>query len=565
MTDKFEMLNKLLKELPVDTAYEQGLIEAAAFAGEKEICLVAGTQDSALFRLLPVGGELFKAGELPPFYVTAEYGGEFSICAVNKRGENEIYMTAEDFRAYCAARFGEIVSCTVQTPCDLLKKYSLRFFLMDGVDAAHLNKVANGCGGCVIVAEADAGALPDDYMTLCGYLAEERCIGDKVSMVLNQRTMECNDMLSIMAATMLGRESIDTFVWDTQAASAALTRGVLEQAVGGIMGLKAAGADEGVFNKCCDLAIKKLEAKIEETEERRAGYIESEEAYNTALKNFTAMADMGKYGLGDLLENHEKEAVRREIHGMFLSVEEALPELIGEVLEKSARPKEDLRQLTGDYLSSLINDFIEKLLNQVAAEQLIPRAEKQFARLCDRFSTVMSSVKLEPEDDISHALAEFLKMSDINIGQYHTQLAGTLSGIVGALVKWALLNSLYELEILSFGSVNIVNKLMDALEKKVTNWVDALTPKGMYGRSLNKDLIKHLNEQDELLCSQLDENILPRLYDYMKQEYEKLTGIYEKQLKDKKEHYGSLQRDEAQMIASLQQNRQAVEALRSAV
>lgn len=177
----------------------------------------------------------------------------------------------------------------------------------------------------------------------------------------------------------------------------------------------------------------------------------------------------------------------------------------------------------------------------------------------------MSSVKLEPEDDISHALAEFLKMSDINIGQYHTQLAGTLSGIVGALVKWALLDSLSELEMLSFGSVNIVNKLMDALEKKVTNWVDALTPKGMYGRSLNKDLIKHLNEQDELLCSQLDENILPRLYDYMKQEYEKLTGIYEKQLKDKREHYGRLQRDEAKMIASLQQNRQAVEALRSAV
>ncbi len=564
MTDKFEKLMELLKALPVDTSYEQGLIEAAAFGGEKELCLVAGTQDAAPFGLLPIKEELFKAGELPPFYVTAEYGDEFSICAANKKGETEKYRTVGDFRAYCAGRFGEISSCTVQMQYDFLKKYSLRFIIMDGMSMNYLNEVGKGCNGCVIVAEADAGALSDDYMTLCSYLSEERCIGDKVSMILNQRTMDCNDdLLAIMAASMLDRESISAFIWDTRGELAA-SGGVLEEAVGSIMGLKAAATDQGVLNKCCDRVTEKLAAKIKETEDEEAGYIKSKEAYGTALKNFTAMADMEKYSLSDLLEKHEKEAIRSEIHGMFLSVEAALPQLIAEVTEKSNNPKEDLRQLTGDYLSSLINEFVEKLLNEVAAEQLIPRAEAVFRDLCDRFATVMQNVELEPEDDISHALAEFLKISNINIGQYHTQLASSLSGIVGTLVKWALLDGLSELELLSFGSINFVDKLMDILEKKVSDLIDYLTPKGMYGRSLNKDIVKHLKEQDELLCGQLDENILPRLYDYLKQEYAKLTGVYEKQLKDKQEYYGKLQQDAARMIASLQRNEQAVKAMRSA-
>lgn len=561
MSDKFEKLMTMLKALPVDTAYEQGLIEAAACGGG-ETYLIAGAQDADPFILLPLEEQLFEKGELPPFYVTAEYGEQFSLCAVNRNGEKELYRTASDFRRYCAGRFAEISNCTLQLPYDFLKRCSLRFAILDNISLAYLNEVGKGCAGCVMAIEADAGTLSDDYMTLCSYLAEERCISDKVALALYQRTTDFNDdMLAVIAAEVLNRESVEAFAYGDSSAPCK----ALEAAVGSIMAGESAGADDGVVQNCCGKAAEKLQTLMDTTKAEEAQYKKTKESYGDALSKFQAMADTEKYSLNNLLSDHEVEAIRSEIHDMFVSLEDALPELFKEVIQNSRSAKEDLKQLTGDYLGNLVNSFTECLLNQVVDEQLLPRTERIFESLCSRFSTVMRNVKLEQEDDISYAMAEFLKISSINLGNYHTQTAKTLSGIVQALARFALISSMRELELLNLGSAKIVDVLIDMFAQKLSDLIDALTPKGQYARSLRKELVEHLHEQEKLLCEQLENNILPRLYDYLQDEYTKLTGVYEKQLRDKEQHYAELQQSAAVKIASLQADIQAVEAMAAAV
>lgn len=555
MCDKFAKLTALIKELPIDTEYEQGLM-AAATGGEKGTCLIAGAQDADPFMLLPMEERLFEMGEVPPYAVTAEYAGEFSICAVNKQNQREIYRTVEDFRAYCGGRQEEISECILQMPGQLLSKYSLRFAVMDNISMEELNRVGRGCNGCVIAAEADAGALSDDYMTLCGWLANDRHIGDKTALVLNRRTDYSNDdMLSIMAATMLGQEEIPVFAYDSRGDFD--PKEVLTDALGAIMGGGAAAGEEAVLRSCCDKVEAKLSGLIEKTRAEQADCIKYKAAYEKALQNFTAMADMEKYSLNSLLENHEVEAIRNEIHGMFASLKEELPKLMQEAETKSGTgAREDIRQLIGDYIGDLVNGFMECLLNQVAAEQLLPRTEKRFKGLCDRFGSLMKENKLEQEDDITYALAEFLKIININIGTNHAEAVEMITEAVQALVKFISIELLQKYQLLNYGSARFVGKQIDRLFVKVRDMVN-----GVMVWKLKKDMIEHLEEQEKKLCDQLDTNMLPRLYAFLQQEYAKLTEVYKNQLKNKAEGFDAQQKDAAKRIEALQQSVKDVAAI----
>lgn len=555
MSDKIAKVMNLLKELPIDTKYEQDLLNAAV-KGEKEICLIAGTQDSDPFSLLPMEERLFNGEEPSPYAVTAEYAGEFSICAINKKNEREKYRTVEDFRAYCGDRHEEISECILQMPCELLSKYSLRFVVMDNISKGDLNRIGMGCGGCVMAAEADAGALSDDYGTLCDWLANDRHLGANTALMLKRRTDYSNeDMLTIMAATMLGQEEIPVFAYDSRGAFDPM--GALSDALGAIMGGSAAEVDEQVLGGCCAKVTEKLKEHIEKTkaEEIRCG--ELKEAYGKALKTFAAMADTEKYSLNNLLEKHEVEAISNEIHGMFASLKEELPKLMQEAEAKSgAEAREDIRQLIGDYIGDLVNGFMECLMNQVAAEHLLPRTEQRFKGLCDRFGNLMRENKLEQEDDITYALAEFLKIININIGTNHAEVVGVITEAVQGLVTFLVINLLQKYQILSYGSAKFAGKQIDKLFAKVKDMVN-----GVMVWKLKKDMVDHLEAQEKILCDQLETNMLPRLYGFLQQEYARLTDIYKKQLKDKANSFEKQQEDAAKKIHMLQQSVEAVAAI----
>jgi len=554
MSDKVAKLAALLRELPIDTTYEQGLLQAG-LGGEKETCLIAGTQDADPFMLLPIMKQLFREGELPPFEVMAEYADEFCICAVNSKNEREKYMSIADFRGCCMGRLGEISQCILYMPHELLNKHSLRFAVMDGISMADMNTVGRGCGGCIIVAEADAGALSDEYVTLCTWLAEERCIGDKTAMVVNKREDYTNgDMLAIMAATLLGRAEIPVFTYDGCCGDD--PESVLRDALGPVMG-GAALADDGVLRNCCSRTEAKLNELIGDTQAEEARCEKNKEAYREALRSFTAMADMEMYSLNDLLEKSEVEAIRKEIQDMFASLKEALPGLIREAETNSGKgAREDIKQLIGDYIGDLANGFTECLLNQVAQELLLPRTMQRFEGLCRRFDTLMKNTRLEQENDISHGLAEFLKISNINVGTNHEETVKLLTEAVHGLVDLGVLALLSELEMLTPGIARFLEKQINKLFDKVEDLVDA----GMVQR-LKKKMAEHLDKQSELLCDQLDKTMLPRLYGYLGQEYTKLVDIYKKQLRDKEQAYEAQRQNAARSIAALKKKAAEVRAI----
>ncbi|MBQ2985590.1 MAG: hypothetical protein IJD61_04100 [Clostridia bacterium] len=76
MSDKFAKLTALIKELPIDTEYEQGLM-AAATGGEKGTCLIAGAQDADPFMLLPMEERLFEWEKCPPMPLRRNTQGSF--------------------------------------------------------------------------------------------------------------------------------------------------------------------------------------------------------------------------------------------------------------------------------------------------------------------------------------------------------------------------------------------------------------------------------------------------------------------------------------------------------
>jgi len=266
---------------------------------------------------------------------------------------------------------------------------------------------------------------------------------------------------------------------------------------------------------------------------------------------------MEMYSLNDLLEKSEVEAIRKEIQDMFASLKEALPGLIREAETNSGKgAREDIKQLIGDYIGDLANGFTECLLNQVAQELLLPRTMQRFEGLCRRFDTLMKNTRLEQENDISHGLAEFLKISNINVGTNHEETVKLLTEAVHGLVDLGVLALLSELEMLTPGIARFLEKQINKLFDKVEDLVDA----GMVQR-LKKKMAEHLDKQSELLCDQLDKTMLPRLYGYLGQEYTKLVDIYKKQLRDKEQAYEAQRQNAARSIAALKKKAAEVRAI----
>lgn len=544
MTRKIDYLSHLLPMLPIiDTTYEQSLLAAALSEG-RDIFLVCGTQDAQIFSMLPLEVPLFQLHEFPLFPVDLKYGPSLVISVTDKSGQRDNYRSAEDFRSFCAHRLSDFTSCTVEFPEPLFQQAHFRFLLLNDTTFAFLNKVGKGVTGGILVVSADSGALSEDYSTLCDWLVNQRCISDRVSMILNQRAPMSNPMLTVMAEQMLHRNKISVFTYGRRRTSPLTPQAALGNAARDLLDRTAGSADEGVFQTCCQQTLVKLVAALKIAEEQSEMFRCRYESCIKAKDAFHAMALTESYSFTQLLTQEEQENIRREIRGMFAALRVALPDLIQEVKNTAQDPKEDLKQLAGDYLGDLINDFTSRLLSEVSEELLIPRANKRFHDVFERFRRLTEDDNIQlRERDIAHAEAEFLRMTEVNLGDYHTQTAKWFS----ALGEWAVKLWLFQLD---YGFGFFTHRFTSSLVPMMENLVDAVMPAELYTRNMLRDILSQLDETENSLCGQLDETVFPRLYRILHKEFTGLTEAYEHSLWQLAEEY-RLQKLDADRRVSL--------------
>jgi len=552
---KIDYLSNLLPLLPIiDTTYEQSLLTATLSEGA-DTFLVCGTQDAQIFSMLPLEAPLFQPHEFPPFPVDIKHGSSLVIIVTDKSGQTEKYRSAEDFRNFCSHRLPDFISCTVELPDSFFQQANFRFLLLNDPTFDFLNKVCKGVTGGILVVSADAGALSEDYSTLCDWLVNQRCISDRVSMILNQRAPVSNSMLTVMAEQMLHRNKISVFTCGRRRTSPLTPHAALGYATRDLLDRTANSAVEGVFQTCCQQTLVKLVTALKIAEEESEMFRCRYESCIKAKDTFHAMALTEGYSFTQLLTQEERENIRLEIRGMFAALRAALPDLIQEVKNTAQEPKEDLKQLAGDYLGDLINEFTSHLLSEVSDELLIPRANKRFHDVFERFQRLTQDDNIQlREQDIAHAEAEFLRMTEVNMGDYHTQTAKWFS----TLGEWTVKAWLFDLD---YGFASFTHRLTKILVPMMENFVDAVMPTGLYTRNMLKDILSQLDETENNLCSQLDETVFPRLYRILHKEFTGLTNAYGESLWQLAEEYRLQKLDADKQVSSLNKSIKEVKNL----
>lgn len=545
MQNTVTKMKKFLSALSIDTQYEQGLLESLFSQTERETILVVGDVDGAPCTLLPLKEQLFKPGEVPGFPLIAEYADAFSIHAVNEKGEAEQYKTISDFRYFCAGRLDTLRRCTVRIPCAFLKQNRL-VYLQFGGNMNALSEAAKGCTGCILVMAADAGGLSDDYMSLCHWLAEERCIAGRTNLILNCRSPFGNRMLPFMVESQLKRKKLAVFKCGIGGQGVLTVARALEAALLDIQERSGDGTEKDVLFVCLEHVESKLNHEVRLLQEQREKKSELARQYENAGELFQAMCTTEQYSLASILSKEGLETLRSEIHGMFDLLRNRFPKMVEEVMDKSRKPKEDLKNLAGDYLSALTDSFMDSLLGEVADKLLIPQTRQHFTGVCERFRRMMQEVELEYETLEEHVKTEFLRMAEINLGDFYPTIAQAVSNVLTTAIQ-VLLAGEFE----GWGLV-IAGWLNEELNRFFADAVATVMTKKQYANSLCSHVQKQLDEHEEKICQQLQGTILPRLMDMLRKEFEKLTRLYSDQIQERFVQYESEKNGIHQSIQQLE-------------
>lgn len=533
-------IKKRISSLSVNTEYEQSLLDNLTVDTAVETILVAGDQFSAVHMLLPTEEKPFLPEEFPAFPVTVEYGEVFRIKVVNAAKEIELYHTAGDFRHFCSGRLRELTQFTVQIPNPFLRDTRLIYFFLDD-NLCQLNSAALGSSGCIVCLAADAGGLSDDYMELCRWLKDERCISNRVSMVLYQNGAFRNRMLPFMAESVLNRKKIGVFRCAKNNQDLLKPEKAIQAAVLDIQERKADNVADGVCAACCDSLKQKLEDALAEAKKDTETNEETAEKYRKALRTFQAMCVTERYAFSEILTKEEYENLTREIHEMFELLRIKLPAMVDEVVAKSDAVKADLKNLAGDYLGALIESYIGSLLDEITSGILNSRSRKEFDDLCNRFRRVMRDVELEYSEIEEQTKTAILRMGDINIGDFHTPL----SGIIAPMLTFALC------KVLSLFQLHLGFLARQAITEGFVMLTDAAMPKKAYARSVCKAIQGKLDELEQEISKQIQETILPCVSDTLLAEFDALVKLYSDQLQRRKEEYDKRYADTRQLARKL--------------
>ena len=520
MQTKIAQVQTFLQTLSIDTAREQALLAGISGPQAADVFLVTGDRQAGIHGLLPMQEQLFLPEDDIGFPLTVEYAQTFSIRVTNDKDQNEYYHSVGDFRHFCGSRFRKVRHCLVGLPNELLRGIRMEYLLLED-DLQQVTGYAVHATGCVLVIAADAGGLSEPYLDLCRWLVEDRCIAKRVSLLLNNSSGFDNPMLPYMAEAALNRKKLGVV---TCGAEALTPQAALQAAVLDLQERTMEGVCEGTLLSCCNSVEGKLEAALAQARAVEESSRILAEKYQSAVRTYQAMCVTEKYAFSEILTKEEQEILQREIRQMFAHLRASFPKMVEEVLAKSKHPKQDLKNLSGDYLGALIDAYMDALLNEILDDTLIPRIYENYKALCDRFRRMMQDSDLEYTEIEEKSKAVFLKMGDVNIGDYHTPIAQLTASVLTAIVKLVLSAVLKEL------GYHIGRGIGGMINSALVTLTDSLMSSRQYAKSINKAVLVQLEDLEQRILQQISQTILPRMNSVLLTEFEKLAKVNSDQL-----------------------------------
>lgn len=509
-------LSAFMATLPVDTAAERELLWAAGASGATTI-LVAGSPEAAILTMIPGASGLFTGEDALPCPVTVEYGEAFSVRVTDRTGEAERYRTAADFRHFCASRFGQLTDCRITVPTEMLRRGTLVFVTLDAQCPPRIGE--RRVSGCVLVVCAEAGCLSDGETAFCGQIRDVWCVADRTALILRRQGPFVNELLPFMAGLLLGREDLGTFPCDPGGELRAV-----EAAVADLLGRASGDVSERLLENCLGRVREKLLAAAEDAAALEQERLRLVRGFRQTADTFRAMCLTEKYSLGDLLTREDMEHVRKEIHDFFAVLRSRFPHMVEEVVDALPTAKADLQNLAGDYLGDVTDAFLDELLRQITGEMLIPRARERFYGICRRLRRLLQEQGLEDAVPEARTEADFLRISEVNMGDFHTGFSQIVAAAAGTAVWITIQMFLIDHEIL--GLDDLVDQAEAWTQQTVMELTDRFMLARMYARSLGKYSAEYLADTEQRVYSSLEDTVFPRLIHTLQREFEWMTGAY---------------------------------------
>lgn len=540
LLERCQKLLCLLTHTTVEVSQERAALEALFAPQTQESILIAGDYQAAPYTLLPWEEQIFFAQDILSCPLMVEYDDAFSIQITAGDGVSERYRTIADFREFWDQRLSQLRQCTIRLPQELLRQKRLIYFQMDG-NLQQLTQAAKDCTGCILVVEASAAGLSEDYLTLGKWLVTERCIASRTALLLHDHGDFPNRALSRMADKLLQRNKVAVFRCGNGDPSLLPVTIALDHALRDLQDRTLDGMEEGIVRACCLSAQAKYLDALQNADRQEKHFRSLADKYQEASQVFRRMYTSEMYGLSQIFTEQEQQNVCDEVHCFFKQIRDSLPAMIKDVADSSDNANEDLKNLAGDYLNDLIDQFVDTLLDEVAIKDLVPKTQTVFQEVCGRFRRLMQDPTLEYARLEGEIELEFLQMVHINVGNYQNTSAHITSTLLSGALRLLLTRKF------GFWGYHTAENLREVIYY--------LFVTSRYAKDLTKKLLETLEEQEATLIEYLRSSVFPRLIHVLQEEFGQLGEVYYRMLHGRHQEY------EAQANAALSELTKYQEAL----
>lgn len=486
------------------------------------VLLIAGTQGARIFDLLqgfhikfPVSGY-----EIPDIPVQCGYGDTVHIQAEEKNGEKHHFSDMEDACRYLAKQPDRVKICRIEVPAPILRRTEMRFWEIGENSEGRIPETASDCAGFLLVLPCAAGAPGDDMRRLCRFIREVRVLSGQTGIVLNHTEAgRCNTMLSLFIQEWLGTKA-PCFKCSYAEPSMPLT--VLESGAK----LAAAGTDEAdvqMLQRCLERIGEKTERQKAVFEGEAEENLQHADRLAKMAGSFRASVENAGVLLHLTLTAGQEKELRQDIDGMVAFLRDRIPEMIQEVVEQRGKEaKEDLRNLTGDYMEMVLNQYITALAERICREEWLPQVRQAFQKAVDDFYRL---VKADPvlAERFEKEETAYLKTMSVNLGEYvNTWASGVGTVVTAVLNKTVRKLLLYKMG--SLGGLLLATGIVDKAAKKAGDVaayaVDEMIPPKVYGKKMAQMLQKNLTSMNDTVFDLLKDSMLPAVNEYSLRQYQ---------------------------------------------
>lgn len=533
-----------LRTSGADTGAEQALLAAARAGAEQPVVLVAGNHESDPFSLMP-GGDPFMGAMPPQCPVRCIHGESFAMLVEDQQGVTERFRRAEDYRAVYGQEPALIKSCTVVCP-QVEPAWPTLLFAVLRPDKEYLQQLAAQADAWIFTVYAEAGSVGEACVLLSHHAVQER---SALVMTHVEKVFFPNDMLPLQ---LFGGQ-LPCLESDSS------------QPDGGLIALRAAletvqgAAPEKRTNlwlqQAACAALDKLESKAQQIAVREQEWLDTARRCGEAEKIFRAEAGGRRYAVRALAGKDQLTGLKKDLADLSQALKEQLPDMVTEVIRECERPKEALKNLLADYVSFTLNNAVSAALEELVDTHCMPGMNRQMEETVASY-TRLTAMALEQngagEMDVED---DFIQLSHIHIGDFHTKLAQKLPGLLTAAARWVLDALQYE------NALTILIWLEDVIENILSDAVDAVMPKSIYGADVSKAVVKRMDDVHQNLVTQLEESIFPRLAEMLEAEFEAFIDGYAQQISRHQARYEQKAQEQRNARTNLDQ---AMERIRGA-